>query len=383
MISDAAKEELKIRNPCDVVVARFVKLRKRGRKMIGPCPLHSPRPEARDSTAFECDADGWVCAVCHDGGDVFKLVMLREQIDFPAAVAWLGGAEEPDADRAVALRRERQARHEKSQRDANAFRERERSTVYEIWKGGIDVRQSEHLQRYLKDARGLEELPESLKLRCVFDMPYYVAGVSDDTALRAPCMLAPIVDADGTFRALHMTWLDAQQPKGKALIRDPKTGDPLSPKKVRGSKAGNVIRLVDAVEPRQLFIGEGIETVLSVWLALHQAGRDLAGVAFWSAVDLGNLGGRALDTVPHPTLRDARGRVRNVPGPEPDPESTVIAVPDSVTELVLLGDGDSDRFITQCTLARAARRYASSERAVTVAWAPDGKDFNDELRETA
>ena len=95
---------------------------------------------------------------------------------------------------------------------------------------------------------------------------------------RGPAMLAPIVDAGGTFRGLHCTWLDLEQPKGKAIVVDPDdSGETLPSKKVRGSKAGNVIRLVelDAASPATLYMGEGIETVLSVWCALRLDGRDL------------------------------------------------------------------------------------------------------------
>lgn len=195
-------------------------------------------------------------------------------------------------------------------------------------------------------------------------------------------MLAPIVDAAGKFRALHMTWLDLARSNGKPLIKDPESPDvELPAKKVRGSKAGNRIELVDVKYPAQLFLGEGIETVLSVWLALERAGRDLTHVAFWSAVDLGNLAGRAAETVPHPMLKDARRRVRYVPGPAPDDTIThSVTIPDSVTDLVLLGDGDSDRFTTQCALARATQRYARPGRSVRTAWAPDGRDFNDLAR---
>ena len=95
-IGEAALEALKRRHPCHEVAARWVSLRKHGRKMIGPCPIHSPDRQARDSTAFECDADGWVCAVCADGGDVIKLVQLVEfgsaEGTFLAAVERLGGA---------------------------------------------------------------------------------------------------------------------------------------------------------------------------------------------------------------------------------------------------------------------------------------------------
>ena len=222
-------------------------------------------------------------------------------------------------------------------------------------------------------------------------MPHYASGSIDAAVVhRGPAMLAPIVDAAGRFRALHTTWLDLTQPNGKALIKDPETGDELPAKKVRGSKAGNRIRLVRATErPHTLFIGEGIETVLSVWLALRmdrERNKDALGIVnmiFWSGVDLGNIGGRALETVPHPTAKTAGGRVQRVPGPDPDPDSSAIAIPDSVTDLVLLGDGDSDRFTTHCAIARAARRYAAPGRTVRVAWAPDGMDFNDELRKAA
>ena len=52
----------------------------------------------------------------------------------------------------------------------------------------------------------------------------------------------------------------------------------------------------------------------------------------------------------------ADNRPQRVAGPEPDLNQPGIAIPDSVRDLVLLGDGDSDRFLTQCFIARAAKR---------------------------
>lgn len=107
-------------------------------------------------------------------------------------------------------------------------------------------------------------------------------------------------------------------------------------------------------------------------------------MAVWSSVSLGNLCGRALDRVRHPTLTitDSLNRVRRklVPGTQPDPASVALPIPESVTELWLLGDGDSDPFETEVALRRAQARYRVPGRTVRIAWAERGQDFNDMLR---
>ena len=295
--SVAALGDLKDRNPVDQVAAKWVTLRRHGKKLIGPCPICSENHTSRKATKFECDADGFVCAGCRNGGDVIKLVQLVEQIDFRAAVDWLGGAQEINPAKAAERERARAAARDKADRENNQFRECEREKTYEMWRRGVEAPGSP-VEEYLR-LRGLQ-LPAGCRVRCILDMPYYASGAIDAPAVhRGPAMLAPIVDAAGKFRALHTTWLDLTRPNGKALIRDPEGGpdDALPAKKVRGSKAGNRIEPVPCKEPAQLIIGEGIETVLSVWLALSLAGEDLARTAFWSAVDLGNIGGRAAETI--------------------------------------------------------------------------------------
>jgi len=404
MVSQVALAELKLRNPCDQVAGQWVALREHGKKLIGPCPLHSPDPRARDSTAFECDADGWVCASCHDGGDVIRLVMKRERVDFIRAIEILGGAAEPDPERAAELERERELRKNKREQEANAFRERERRTAFDIWHAG-ERWPGTPVERYLK-LRGLEELPERLPLRYAAEVAYFHGQEEDQLSRksprviwRGPAMLAPIVDAGGKFRAVHCTWLDIELAGGKAIVVDPDSGETLPAKKVRGSKAGNVIRLVEPCPllpqsenagsipgkqaPSLLVIGEGVETTISVWFALLRAGRDLSRLSIWSSVDLGNLAGKSADSVPHPGLVDARGRVRRVPGPQPDMGEPGIIIPAEVDELVLLRDGDSDPYTTGMALARAAARYARPGLAISCACAAEGKDFNDELREAA
>jgi P4 family phage/plasmid primase-like protien len=383
-ITEAELEDLKARNPCDVVAGAWVSLRQHGKKMIGPCPLHSADPHARDSTSFECDAAGWVCATCADGGDVIKLVALRENLDpqkdFRKVIEILGGKREIDpaeAARAEKLRADLRAQRD---RDSRAYRERERQRLWGMFHPAAAIAGTP-AESYLALRQVVAPATSPPRLRYLPNCPMYATGAAGAKPVHSgPALLAAIVGDGGRFSALHITWLDLNEAKGKAAIADPLTGDLLPAKKVRGSKAGGRIELVPRAAPRRLVIGEGIETVLSVWTALEGAGRDLSDTAFWSAVDLGNIGGRAAATVPHPTLKTANGRTQRVPGPTPDMTANGLAIPDTVDEILLLGDGDSDRFLIECTFARAVARFARNGRTVRVAFAPAGMDFNDVLQ---
>src|SRR5262249_1856146 len=143
--------------------------------------------------------------------------------------------------------------------------------------------------------------------------------------------VAPIIGVSGKFAGLHLTWLDLKQPKGKLVLLDPECGDQVPSKKVRGSKAGGhlVVAPPRASPPRRMIIGEGLEKVAAVQIAMRQAGRDLRETEFRTSIDLGNLGGSALETARHPTLKDAAGRARRVPGSEPDLSAPAIVIPDS------------------------------------------------------
>lgn len=376
-LSSAELQDLKDRNPCDQVARRWVALRKNGRAMVGPCPICSLDPAKRSSTRFEATEDGWVCAACSNGGDVIKLVMLHEEIDFLAAVAWLGGAQKIDPEVEAIRAAELAAKNAKRENDNAFYREKERKELWQIWNHAVPAAGSP-VEDYLR-LRGLTLPPGCRRLKCVPSMPYFNHGGSDAQVIaRAPAMLAPII-REHKFTGLHFTYLDLSQPKGKARIRDPETGDELPPKKVRGSKTGGLIELVRVADPLQLIMGEGIETVLAVWRALEWSGQDLARTAFASAIDLGNLGGKATGTIAHPTLTTEAGRPRRVAGPDPDLTSPAIVIPPSVEDVVLLGDGDSDRVLTECALYRAQVRLEGPSRRVRAAFAPEGRDFNDML----
>ena len=202
-------------------------------------------------------------------------------------------------------------------------------------------------------------------------------------------MVAPIVRA-GRFAGIHQTWIDLSDPDGKARVPD-ETGELLPAKKIRGSKRGGVVQLGrPPAELHRLYLGEGIETVLSVRQALMHLAPHLAEDAlFAAAVDLGNLAGKAARSLPHPTLKvqDKVGRAvpKRVAGPVPDAEAPAIALPEGLRELVLLGDGDSEPVMTSFAMERARARFARADEnlVVAVAMARDGQDFNTLLRERA
>jgi len=405
MISKAALAALKASNPCDKIASKWVQLRKLGVGYVGPCPLHSPNPQARDSTSFECDADGWVCARCENGGDVIRLVMLRQKVDFRRAVEILGGAIEPDPASAAELELNHVRRQAATERQEKFLRQRPQQAIIDIWSRASALYGSS-AQIYLQEKRRLLELPADLQLRCIENMPYYANGARDIVEIHVgPCMIAPIVDAGGGLRGAHLTYLDLDQPNGKAVIRDAETGHPLPAKKVRGTKSGNVIRLVQTDRPIQLVIGEGIETVLSVWLALRQAGRDLSRTSFWSAIDLGNLAGKATGSVPHPVLREAapipvmfpgRNRISRCRASSRLRVSVMSCCSEMETATVLPPNTRWPEQASGSPLPRCANQKRSNQmqsiiedpaltieppRVIRVAWAHPGSDFNDMLRD--
>ncbi|MGH9446916.1 MAG: CHC2 zinc finger domain-containing protein, partial [Terriglobia bacterium] len=74
-----------IRSAADIirVVGGYVKLRKSGANFVGLCPFHQ---EKTPSFAVHPARQIFHCFGCGAGGDVFKFVMLIENVSFPEAV---------------------------------------------------------------------------------------------------------------------------------------------------------------------------------------------------------------------------------------------------------------------------------------------------------
>jgi len=393
-------DDIKARNSLADVAGGYVKLRRAGGCLVGPCPICGGRATSQRFEILD-NGESWVCAVCPDGGDVIRLVQLVDGCDFLGAIERLGGRATPDPEAAGKLFDERERKRLAREKTAVGYREAERKRLWHTWEAAVKDLAGTPVEAYLA-GRGLQLPARCPGIRYLPSAPYFHGESVDERGRKSPikihsgpAMLAAFIRADGTFGGLHMTWLEdygarlefvgAKQQTlrlfRKIELTDPATGEILNAKKMRGSKTGAHIAIVKLPTPRRLVIGEGIETVLAVWTAHQAAGRPISDMAFWAAGDLGNLAGRATKTINHPTLKRPNGRAMTVPDRYPDPDDQGLSIPDSVEELILLGDGDSEQLLTECAMERAARRYAKEGRRIRIAFAPAGRDFNDVLRE--
>jgi hypothetical protein len=338
----------------------------------------------------------WFCRASQRGGDALALAEYLDGCDFLTAVEIVSGEARPKGRGESSQERdEREARQrvrlekikaEQARADAQAidWRETERARCHALWRRALPVAGSP-VEAYLR-RRGCVA-PEGARLRFLADAPYWHNGA---VIARAPAMIGAMIGADGKFTGVHQTFLDLETPKGKAMLFDPKTGEALDAKKTRGSWKGATVPLLRCDAPRRLFLGEGIETTLSVLAALLAVRSPLLEAAeFHSACNLGNIAGLASDRVAHPSQRIARkdgrdGGPRKVPGATPAPaadDHPLIRLPSGVAELFLLADGDGDQFATGLAMRRACLRFLQGYPGLVVrlATAPAGKDFNDLL----
>jgi hypothetical protein len=358
-----------------------------------PCPGCG----GRDRFSVNPKKNVWNCRQSGFSGDAIALAQHIDGSDFLGACEAVTGRPPPgrESSETDAERREREARlakreeqriaEEARQARVNAeYREAERRRAWGFWRRSLPLPETP-AEAYLAKRR-IRTHPTA-RLRYAPDMELWnrPGGV---VAHKGPAIVGAIEGVDGRFCGLHVTWIDLETPKGKAEIVDPETGTLLPAKKVRGSLKGGSIRLVAGGEKvKRWFLGEGYETVFSVYWSLVEAGSPLVeGAEFRSGVDLDNIGGKAAGRVRHPTKTfvDSRGRVRPVFVRDEEPiapekDWAVIHIPPHVEELYLLGDGDSDSFATKLAMRRAAKRFSREYPALTVklAMSRDGLDFGD------
>jgi len=346
------------------IASRGYKLVKQGQEWVGPCP----RCGGRDRFSINPRRGVFNCRGCGVGGDFIEMVMHIDGCGFNAACKALTGRDRPSKDATQKEDRHKTDPDISSEPKTVSRAPRAPLDPTQIWNAGWPV-EATHAAAYL-EARGLHVSPNwTFDLRFAPALEYF--GYSCPEAKEQevlgvfPAMLAAIRDASGQLVGVHRTYLDPAEPRKLDPPGDKKRN---SAKKVVGKVTGGMIRL--SPPGPLLLLGEGIETSRSAY-QLGIGGDDPAVAA---AVSLINLSGGAVGSIPHPTADR-----RTIPDGEPDPEKPGIILPPEVEEVILLGDGDSDRAYTLARLLVAGRRFRSQGKAVFVCMADEGVDFNDML----
>ncbi len=339
-------------------------LKRAGHELVGPCP----RCGGRDRFGVNLRKGLFQCRRCDAKGDGLALVMWDRELGFHDALTWLCG---PVVGVSDAERQARLAKARAAMKAAEDRAERERANIiakaWRLWKQGLRPEGTE-VEAYLSQ-RGiimdsLGGFPRGIRFHP--DLPYahHIDG-GWQTIHRGPAMICAVQNAAGRFSALHRTYLDLSEPKGKAVIRHPQTGEVMDAKKGLGSKKGGAIRLSGARVSDTLVMAEGIETTLSAWM-----GDPTRDAMFWAGIDLGNMGGRA-----------QRGKgLRHAGWPDMEDDRAFLP-PVGVTRLIFVMDGDSDPVATRATLEAGLRRAMLARPGLRgqIVRAPEGKDLNDVL----
>lgn len=355
-------------------------LKRFGRDWKGSCPVCSPGERSSDRfvvTPAQPDPQKrWMCRGAR-GGDIIAMVCHAQGVEFIDAVEFITGEAPPRGGSGQRINPEvaRERRSERvddrieAERDAKRDERRKIETARDLWSAGRDILGTFGDTYFRRRAIVLDD-ELAVDLRFIPSLEYrgFPDPDSDEEIVLGsfPCVLAAMrIGPD--LVAVHRTYLDPSEPRklkpGGCQKRN-------LAKKVFGKAGGGLIRF--GFFTPILAIGEGIETTLS-WRGLGGGGDECS---FAAAYSLGNLSGAATGTVPHPEKPS-----KHIPNGEPDMSRPGVILPDIVEEVILLGDGDSDRFATRASLLVAARRFRAQGKVVTVSMAPDGADWNDVLRQ--
>ncbi len=301
----------------------------------------SVQGESGDSLAIHLgqgDKRGtWKDFATGEGGDPVDLVRARFNLaTVGEAVAWAKdwlGIGEAVGSRQRQRRPERQApvgSTAESPQSPGPEELRKQSWARDIWHKSRPAAGTV-VETYLR-SRGITiAVPDALRFNP--SLKHTAAGT------RFPGMVAEVTLPDGTFMAVHRTYL-ARDGRSKAFSK----GDPHDAKMSLGAVSGGAIHLGPASE--RLAICEGIETGLSV----RQVWPELP---VWAALSSSGL--------------------------------TAVRLPDPVRSVLILADADAPdelgRHPGQDAARRAARRFSQEGRTVMIALPPEGKDWNDLLVE--
>lgn len=268
------------------VVGRAVKLG-RGHNPRGKCPFHGSKS---DSLAVYADTGRARCWGCGWQGDAIAFVRDHYGLDFRDALARLEQDHGLDGLSAAPVRREKrdQGRREQPVVDSATM-------ARHVW--SVAAADPERCRVYFR-ARGVPEamLADArlgqLRFAPAAPLAAWREDRRPDSAPSAPAIVALVRRIDrlagvGKPIGLHVTYL---APAGDAkLARQRPDGSDYPARKMLGSALGGGV-LLGAYDPAApLFVGEGLETVLS-GMAIAGAAPAAIGLA---ALSLDNLQGRA------------------------------------------------------------------------------------------
>ena len=385
---EALRDEA-LRISCDSwAIQKRWKLSK-GIDRAGPCPVCG----GTDRFSIHTKKNTFNCRRCGiSGGGVIDLVIKTENVDFTRACEIVTGrkASDPVDERRMAeLRAQNEADERRRAEDVERYREKARKRAYEIWRSGFSpswpASTESAVAAYLRQ-RGIRlGMGEHEAVRGDMiglrenRLPWKEQqGSTWVTLHEGPVMQAAVQRPDGTFGAVHQTWLDLAQPKGKLVLPLDPQGNERPSKKVLGVKKGGAIRLFSPTGSRRLVMGEGIETTLTA--LAHNFEPD---TAYWAGVDLGNMAGKAARS-------ESGGQVHDQPDMD---DRDCFVPPDWCEELVFLCDSDEAQNHTEDKVTRGLRRALRLREAaretnpelppLAVSYVPpigDGKDLNDLVR---
>jgi len=259
-------------------------------KPRGKCPFHGSKS---DSFAVYPDSKRAQCWGCGWQGDAIAFLRDFYGLDFIGALERLEGELGLDGLEARPVRRDKVERRRQAPETVDSA-----LVAEHLWAAAEP--DAESLRVWLR----ARHVPEAMlgdhwfgQLRFCASAPiaaWPVGGGAGDVA-QAPAMVGlirrPRIGEDGqrAFAAcgVHATYLS---PGLRAKMnRKRSNGDPVPARKMYGTSAGGCVILGSYRRDAPLFVGEGIETVLS-GMALCDAGEDACGLAVLS---LDNLQGRA------------------------------------------------------------------------------------------
>jgi hypothetical protein len=381
----AFKEEALAHDIAEVALRLSSALRKAGGDLVGRCPAGCAK---RDGFVVTKAKRIFLCRPSGESGDVVKMVEHCLDLDFASACEWVNGRARPDRSRdespeEAAVRAERRARREFERQIAEALEAREAEEKRHREEEAIaDVLERSQPILGTQGEAYLIERGAAPPARCLKDVLYCPEldywGFANEEEARAdvkrwlanvPAMVAQVRDAEGAVSAIHQTYLD---PSGAPRKWRP-IGFDNPDRKFRGSPKGGLMRLGRLTD--RVAIGEGLETTFG-WYAAYACACGFDDFSIAAAGSIGNLCGKSTGSQQHMTATKD-GKPVWIPNGEPDMTSPGVILPDYVTEVILLGDGDSERHATLMKLVTATKRLTAQGKTVVVHMAPNGADWGD------